>query len=279
MTEPLTDEQLRSFRLNGFLHLPGLIPHAELAASQQDTAEMIQKALNEQNDSPNYNYGIDALDASKTCLYRINNLITDYGLDSIKHLLAYPPLLQAISQVVCGDHFVSSNHSTVFKVPYRGYPVPWHQDPVSVKRFPVFEVDIYLDEATTENGCLYVIPGSHLAGYHAGPDIVRSWTMGLEETAPGAIAIETKPGDVVFHSTAVLHGSFWNRSDSLRRTIYFHIDHLEDMRLQATDYWLRPLYLTSQEVVADAIDVRKRAYADETPFPYRAVSAADLLPR
>ena len=273
---PLTDEQLRSFRADGYLHIPALIPAEELIGVQRDTFDLIQKGIDEQIDDPTYCYGADAQDRGRKCLFRINDLIAHHGHESFKLLLAFPPLLHAIHQAVSGDHFVSSVHSTVFKVPRRGYPVPWHQDPVTVMRFPVFNVDIYLDEGNPGNGGLYAIPGSHLAGYHGDPAFVHSWTKGREEDAPGAVPVLTQPGDVVFHATSVLHGSFWNRSDSLRRTIYFHIDHMEDARLQAPDSWLKPRYLPSQEIVADAIAIRAAKHAEETPFPYWKIDANDL---
>lgn len=279
ITGPLTDEQLRSFKENGFLHIPGLVPAQELAAAQRDTKLMIDRGIDRQIDDPDYLYGMDALDNNRKCLFRINNLLTRHAPnnETFKLLLAYPPLLSAINQAVGGDHFVSSVHSTVFKVPHRGYPVPWHQDPVQVFRFPVFNVDIYLDEATTENGCLYVIPGSHLAGYHPGLEFIHNWTQGLEENAPGAIAVPTKPGDVLFHSTSVLHGSYWNRSNSMRRTIYFHIDHLQDIKLQPAGKWPREGYLPSQGLMVDAIARRKAAHPDETPFAYRTVKPEEIM--
>lgn len=275
-TGPLTNEQLRAFRADGYLHIPALIPPEELAGVQHDTWELIQRGIDEPIADPTYLYGADAQHGGRKCLFRINDLIAHHGHESFKLLLAYPPLLHAIHQAVGGDHFVSSVHSTVFKVPHRGFPVPWHQDPVTIYRFPVFNVDIYLDEGNPGNGGLYAIPGSHLAGYHAGPALVQSWTKGREEDAPGAVPVITQPGDVVFHATTVLHGSFWNRSESLRRTIYFHIDHLEDARLQAADDWLKPRYLPSQEIVADAVALRAAKYPAEKPFPYWKITASEL---
>ena len=178
--------------------------------------ELIQRGLDSFVDDPNYCYGLDAQDGgTRNALFRINNLVTGIGerRRSFQIFAGLSATASAgagtIQQAVGDDHFVSSVHSAVFKVPHRGYPVPWHQDPVNVFRFPVFNVDIYLDEATTQNGRLYVIPGSHLAGYHAGIEFVESWTGGREEDAPGAIrgahGCQTL-GDVLFHSTTVAHG-------------------------------------------------------------------------
>jgi Phytanoyl-CoA dioxygenase (PhyH) len=276
---PLSQSQLDFFKLNGYLHIPGLVPLNELEAVQRRTRDLIDKGIDQQIADASYKYGLDAQDKSRKCLFRIDNLLTEHDSDgSFRLLLAYPPLLGAISQAVDGDYFVSSVHSTVFKIPHRGYPVSWHQDPVHVHRFPVFNVDVYLDEAHPGNGGLWVIPGSHLGGYHGNESgFVKSWTEGKEENAPGAIPVITKPGDVIFHATTVLHGSFWNRSDSLRRTIYFHIDHFRDIVIKPPGQWPQNIYLRSQELMQEAIALRKKTYPTEEAFPYR-VLPPEMLP-
>ncbi len=264
-----------SFKADGFLHIPGLVPAEELKAVQADTLALISKGLEGPIADDSYCYGADAQDKNKQCLFRINNLLTRFGNhESFKLLLAYPKLLAAIQQAVNGDYFASTVHSTVFKIPHRGYPVPWHQDPVPVHRFPVFNVDIYLDEAHPGNGGLWVIPGSHLGGYHGGQEgmaFLKSWTKGKEEEAPGAIPVYCQPGDVIFHATSVIHGSFWNRSESLRRTIYFHIDHFEDVALKPASDWPRNQYLLCEKLMAEAIALRKQRHPAEQPFPYRTL--------
>ena len=273
MQQPLTEDRLTFFRTNGFLHIPGLIPAEELEAVQRDTWEMIQKGIDDELDDPTYCYGKDAQDNGRRCLFRINGLINHHGNESFKLLLAYPPLLGAISQAVNDTPFVSSVHSCVFKIPHRGYPVPWHQDPVPIYHFPIFNVDIYLDEAHPDNGGLHVLPGSHLSGYHGNPEFIRAWTKGKEEDAPGAIPVHTQPGDVLFHAASVIHGSFWNRTDSLRRTIYYHIDHLDDISKRPKDDRHRKNFLPMMKLMQDAIATRKQRYPDETPFPLKVMES------
>ncbi len=283
MNEPLTTEHVDFFYRNGYLHIPQLIPPQELVAVQADTLAMIRKGLEAEEELPTYRYCVDALDNNRRCLYRIDRLLYHHGNESFKLLLAYPDLLRAIAQVVGDDHFASTVHSVVFKIPERGYPVPWHQDPLPIYRFPVFNVDIYLDHASPENGTLYVIPESHLGGYqgtpesHGGsPDFIHGWTLGKEADAPGAVPVLAQPGDVLLHSVTVLHGSFWNRSKSLRRTIYFHVDHLEDMRMRPPAQRKQHDYVRAQRHTLEAIELRRQRFPDEQPFAYRPVSPETL---
>ena len=107
---------------------------------------------------------------------------------------------------------------------------------MEIRRFPAFNLDVYLDDSDLDNACVWAIPGSHLGGFHETGDAaarhVESWTGGNEgPDVPGAVAVLAQPGDVLIHATSVLHGSWWNRSDRMRRTIYYHFDSYEDVNL------------------------------------------------
>ena len=288
MPAPLSPEQLGAFARDGFLHVPGLVPEGELAAPDRDSLDLIERGVAGPFGDKRWRYQEDAEfgkepsagEASPTadaqgsagnspiaggvlpwehCLYRVNDLAAADMPRSFQVLLAYPRLLAAIHQLVDGDEFAASVHALVFKLPRHGAPARWHQDPVKVFRFPVFNVDIYLDDATTDNACLRAFPGSHLAGHHdpaESPGFIESWTNGGDEaSASGAVAISAKRGDVIFHATTLVHGSPWNRSEALRRTIYFHIDHRRDVEL-ACDRWPQRQFAEARKVTARAIATR-----------------------
>ncbi len=268
---PLSAEQLGAFARDGFLHVAGLVPESELAAPDRDSLELIERGIAGPFGDERWRYQEDAENGKDHCLYRVNHLAATDMPPSFQVLLAYPRLLAAIGQLVDGDDFAASVHALVFKLPLHGAPARWHQDPVKVFRFPVFNVDIYLDDASTDNGCVRAFPGSHLAGHHSpaeSPDFIESWTGGGDEaSARGAVAIPAKRGDVIFHATTLVHGSPWNRSEDLRRTIYFHIDHRRDVEL-AGDRWPQRQFAEAREVTARAVAMRAERRPEEQPFPY-----------
>ena len=94
------------------------------------------------------------------------------------------------------EHFAASAAAVVFKLPNSVVPVGWHQDGVTVNRWPVFDTDIYLDESDPDNGGLWCIPGSHLAGYdpELRKELIASYTGGREAgDVPGAVPVIAKP--------------------------------------------------------------------------------------
>ncbi len=85
----------------------------------------------------------------------------------------------------------------------------WHLDfphyhPVA----PVVNVGIYLDAATTQNGCLVVVPGSH-----------RFPPRRLE---PTGLLLVVEPGDIICHTHNILHHSGRVLDDTSRATLYLY---------------------------------------------------------
>src|SRR5689334_21157569 len=76
-----------------------------------------------------------------------------------------PDLLDVVERVIGPDIILWA--STVFcKEAARGLEVPWHQDGQYWPIRPRATVTVWvaLDDATPENGCMRIIPGSHLMG-------------------------------------------------------------------------------------------------------------------
>lgn len=106
-----------------------------------------------------------------------------------------------------------------------GSPYPWHQDWSCCWR--AFTDDlvtcfIYLDDADEKNGCLQVIPGSHLN------KVIYPFKQGSRfEIDPGAIAqdrvvpVPLKAGEMIFFDPYLLHFSAPNRSSVPRRSIIY----------------------------------------------------------
>jgi hypothetical protein len=106
-----------------------------------------------------------------------------------------------------------------------GKEVPWHQDVNYWKLDPPINLTVWmaLDEVTTDNACVQLIPGSHnriVRHVKAGAE------MHFEEMAepasfdPGkAVNMVLKPGEFFFFNERVLHHSDPNRSNKRRLAI------------------------------------------------------------
>jgi ectoine hydroxylase-related dioxygenase (phytanoyl-CoA dioxygenase family) len=85
----------------------------------------------------------------------------------------------------------------------------WHLDfPHDHPVAPLVNVGIYLDAATTQNGCLVVVPGSH-----------RFPPRRLE---PVGLPVQVDAGDVICHANNILHHSGPVLDDTSRATLYLY---------------------------------------------------------
>jgi len=108
-----------------------------------------------------------------------------------------------------------------------GAPFPWHQDsPYFAFECPHVErlvsVQVYLDDASAENGCLWMIPGSHRFGVL--PGLSDRGVLGRLYTDVDRVLAEAPrvrlaapAGSAIFFHGDVVHGSQVNRSSGSRR--------------------------------------------------------------
>jgi len=111
-----------------------------------------------------------------------------------------------------------------YKLP-GGSPYAWHQDWSCCWRAHTDELItcfIYLDDADEVNGCLQVVPGSHI-----GKKIYPFKEGGHFEIDPDyidkdkIIPVPLKAGEMIFFDSYLLHYSDLNRSNAPRRAIIY----------------------------------------------------------
>lgn len=107
------------------------------------------------------------------------------------------------------------------KPAHYGAEMPWHQDAAYPGSLDFLKIWMPLDPATSENGCLHFIPGSHLGGlrphrpYEADPTGLSLRVDGIE--AFQAAACPLAPGGATVHHCHTLHYSGSNKTDQQRR--------------------------------------------------------------
>lgn len=139
----------------------------------------------------------------------------------------------------------------------------WHQDEyyIPTRDKSLVGAWIAIDDATIENGCLWIIPGSHKAGYminrvpnHSSEyqDVDSADTSGYDRSS--MIPVEVRAGSVVFFNGYTLHSSLRNKTtDCFRMALVNHYMSAESMlpwdqdgKLPATDD-LRDIVLVAGE--------------------------------
>lgn len=118
-------------------------------------------------------------------------------------------------------------HDQLFCKPaHHGGVVAWHQDySYWTRTEPVAHVTCWmaLDDSTTENGCVYYVPGSHrwnllpITGLAGDMNEIRTVLTDEQKEQFYPVPIELKRGECSFHHALTVHGSYENRSPRQRR--------------------------------------------------------------
>ena len=187
-----------------------------------------------------------------------------------------PAVLDMVEQLI-GPNFALWNSSFFAKPARVGTKTPWHQDGEywPIRPLATCSVWIAVDKATTENGCLRVIPGSHRRrelGQHEfnGADglslPLQLRTEEFDETAARDIVLDT--GEVSLHDIFLVHGSEPNRSALPRRgmtlrymptTSVYRRDLADNRRGGPLSMAERTLYLMRGTDVSGQNDFRMRS--------------------
>jgi ectoine hydroxylase-related dioxygenase (phytanoyl-CoA dioxygenase family) len=116
----------------------------------------------------------------------------------------------------------------IFKNP-GAWGQPWHQDSYyfPFDRTPQVGLWLAISEATLENGCLHVVPGSHTQPVHDHVDDRRpnaniGYVEIIDHDMSESISVTMEPGDLLVFHSHLMHCSTDNESDDVREAMVFH---------------------------------------------------------
>lgn len=131
---------------------------------------------------------------------------------------AAKPELAAVLKKIIGEQVIFLSDKVVFKDSKVDFGSPWHQDYPYWEGSHKFSVWIALDDAARENGCLKILPGSHLKGalHHGeGDNDGNGFSSRLKEEDIDQSQIVDLPASrgtaIVFHDL-LFHASYPNQS-------------------------------------------------------------------
>ncbi len=134
----------------------------------------------------------------------------------------------AVLDALMGQGRVLLQEMALVKPPRVSGDKPWHQDAAYFRGSdPGLMVGVWiaLDPATPENGCMEVIPGSHLRGPapHVPAEDINLCTIRPDLVRlADRVALPMDPGDVLIFHSLIHHYTAANRSDRRRRALQFH---------------------------------------------------------
>lgn len=224
----IDDDQLQQFHDEGYLLVRHVFTSAQVDAARAGLTDLIFKRG---SGSGAYEicFELAAGDhlAELTGMqreYAVRKLANFKGVDERLDAMLYDPgILQTLERMGLRDP--QEFQSMALIKPPGGREKPWHQDRAyfdTPMEDPIIGVWIALDDATVENGCMFVRPRWHEPVVHFKR---RDWQICDKDALAMSVqpvAVPMQSGDVLFFDSLLPHGTPTNLSDRRRRALQFH---------------------------------------------------------
>jgi len=219
--------EVEFYRENGYLVVENALSAEEIEELRRDTVAICRGAYGEVRGIQPHSSdeSDDAVMRNYLCIHFPHKLS-----QTMEKYLAHPAMVDVLTKIIGAN--VKCMQSMLF-VKAAGKPgQAWHQDEdfIPTRDRTLTGGWIALDDATIDNGCLWVLPGSHKAGI--------LWEMkrqddprfdctdestGFPYRDEDAIPVEVPAGSIVFFNGYLLHRSLPNtRTTGYRRVLVNH---------------------------------------------------------
>jgi ectoine hydroxylase-related dioxygenase (phytanoyl-CoA dioxygenase family) len=224
----LTQQQYDFYKENGYLIIENFVDQAKISQLKTALDTLVaEKARGLEQDKGDFNL-------EKKSGHMIGEPVAAGILRKIQSIVDYSPefaefaesdrMLDTVEDLI-GPEIYYHSSKLMFKPARHGGIKPWHQDYAYWASTKPEQVTTWLamDDATPENGCMHLIPGSHKWGLvkHGQPELqVDPKNLPLEK----ALCAPMKSGSILFFHVLTFHYSGPNRSDKSRRALIVDYD-------------------------------------------------------
>jgi phytanoyl-CoA hydroxylase len=217
----LTPEQIAFFQENGYLPGVPALTAEELAAARQAYDRIFAAT-----EKPASYRNLGQKEGEAVSKGAVLQIIDMWRLDdAFQHLLFQEEILDMVEGVIGTPNIRLYHDQALYKPALHGDIVPWHQDNGYWRLVPAGAVSLWmaLDDADEENGCMWVVPGSHRAG-EAGHQRAGQYIAQLKADADESLAVPVPlpAGSGMFHHCLTLHMTKPNHSPRQRRAWVIH---------------------------------------------------------
>jgi phytanoyl-CoA hydroxylase len=216
-----TQTQIAFFQENGYLNIGPALTPAEL-----ETAGVAYDRIFGATDKPASYRNLGQKEGEEVSKGAVLQIIDMWRLDSIFEQLLHKEELLDIIEGLMGHPNIRLYHDqALFKPALHGDIVPWHQDNGYWRLEPAAAMSMWiaLDDADEENGCMWVIPGSHRAGevgHQRAGQYVAQLKANADETL--AVSVPLRAGSAMIHHCRTLHMTKPNHTPRQRRAWVMH---------------------------------------------------------
>ncbi len=216
----LTEDQKRSYEENGYLLLERFVSEEWLDKLWAVTNRFVEESR-------------QLTDSTEAILVEPEHTPENPRLRRIPHTVIHDPVFEEfglrgplldIAEDLLGPNLKFHHSKLNFKWHSGGEEVKWHQD---IQFWPhtnysPLTIGVYLDDVTPDMGPMGIIPGSHKRELYNLASEDGTWTGSINDTDLKTVDLDNVAwlqgprGSVTVHSCRSVHGSYPNRSATMR---------------------------------------------------------------
>jgi phytanoyl-CoA hydroxylase len=246
----LTVEQIEQYRRSGFVNGGPVLDDLTVEILQAEVLRVIAERENESIPQP-----VRVANLSSDPAFPIWQIVNIWQASAPFQALISNPKIVAMALELSGANELRIWHDQIqYKPKEKGGRLHWHQDsplwPTLQPKDAQISAWVALDDADAENGCMFMVPGSHRWGNRQ--QMLDQIPQGspLPNEVDGQplhiIMCPVKKGSVHFHHGLTWHGSGPNHSSRPRRAIAIHFM-TERTRFDASGDHIMKGFITVQD--------------------------------
>ena len=232
---PLIPSEVDSYRDQGYLLLRQAIKPPDLASVRALILLLVDRYADQlyqagkisclYEDEP-FGHRLALINQQAELRASLWDLTRAFDCPELFHLICHPVILDSLESLLGAEIAWTGSYVTRLKLPRNeGSVFPWHQDSQyygqATQHLHVVSLWIPLVDVAEDNGCLYVIPGSHKWNLLRGQRGTDNKVHTLEEVEQRGqpVALPMGPGDILLFSNLTFHTSKLNSSNSVRWSV------------------------------------------------------------
>ncbi len=222
---PISDWQIVQYRQQGYFTVDGLFTAGEVESVRSEITKIVRRYPNGPAGlvefEPSVESGENAPEEVELRVRKLSNVVRH---NIFFRKLAFHPMMAAVATALLGPDVVLLQSIMLLKPPHIGSAKVWHQDNAYFRRDPNHIAGFWVacDDATVENGCMHVIPGSHTRGILEHGGFKNEYGTLKAPSFEEAVAVPLKAGDALIFHGELLHGSPPNNTAARRRSMQYH---------------------------------------------------------
>lgn len=238
-----TEQEISEFRRDGFFVARQLIPPAYIATMRRVTQRDLLSHEGDVEYEADLNYPGAPESRNAEGGRTIRRLRQAISQDPVFCLLLKQSFLLNRLQQLLGQHVVMplAHHNCIMtKQPRFSSDTGWHQDTRywSFQSPELVNLWIALGAETTENGCLQMLPSTHLQPTprdRLDEDLfLRKELPQNQELLKTAVTVELEPGDALFFHARCFHAATRNFTSETKQSVVFTFRSLDNAPLPGT---------------------------------------------